>query len=428
MNVMLSARANTWEVADKRSREICVLFLMSTLVMVLKSPDALRLPQFWAEDATVFFTDQLHGTWPQLLHPYSGYLHFFPRMTAWVASFVPVAGIPLVYNSIAILLDSACITFVMLRAGPIFGLGVVFLSFFILPTTGEVFGTITNVQWFTQFVLLAACCLPRAGSNGPSRAARMTLYAVLVCAALTGPVSWLIAGAVGLVFLLKRATQRSRAGAEAETLWREVNKPETWVVVAGAALHLAFLAITPAVSSAGSLRFIDSPTRSTIVRILTAPTAKLHVFLAVVMLGATLWAIYLAFIAPKRLPRAILLVFAIGLLEPVLACLKSHGSYTVFLASLSTPSRYYYLLGVVSIWVIGKELVAIIPPSKRTLGLVAMASVLVVAIALKPEYFSRSPLADYRWGDYAPRIGAGSEHLLVPVNPDGWAMEVNPAR
>ena len=91
-----------------------------------------------------------------------------------------------------------------------------FLSFFLLPTDGEVFGTLTNMQWFVQIALLAAAFLPRAAR--PGWGGRLLTYAALVAAALTGPVSWLIAGAVGGLRLLRlhrggdAGWRRGRAG------------------------------------------------------------------------------------------------------------------------------------------------------------------------------------------------------------------------
>lgn len=170
MTAKIAAGAEAAQLIPKRLEWIVGAFVVATLLMVLKSPDALQRPQFWAEDGSVFFVGQLHQAWPQLFQPYSGYLHFLPRVIAWFASFLPVIDDPLVYNCSAMLIDAACVTFVTLRAGPHFGFAVVFLSFFLLPTDGEVFGTLTNVQWFVQIALLAAAFLPgrpaRAGVGG----------------------------------------------------------------------------------------------------------------------------------------------------------------------------------------------------------------------------------------------------------------------
>ena len=114
-----------------------------------------------------------------------------------------------------------------------------------------------------------------------------------------------------------------------------------------------------------------------------------------------------------------LLFFGVGLLEPVLACIKSHGNYTVFLASLSTPSRYFYLLGVVSLWVIGKEIVDRVPARMRPVGLAGGDRAAGGVDRAEAGVF----LAGRRWlitagASMRGRIGAGSEHLLVPVNPE----------
>ena len=104
-----------------------------------------------------------------------------------------------------------------------------------------------------------------------------------------------------------------------------------------------------------------SPAHSMIVRIMNMPEARLHILLGAVMLATTIWALDGAFSSPKRFPPWIVIVFAIGLLEPLIASVKSYGDHSLFLASVSTPSRYYYLLGVASIWVIGRELIGMFP-------------------------------------------------------------------
>ena len=420
--------------------QIGAIFLAAILLFGLKSPDALRLPQFWAEDGSVFFVGQLHQAWPQAFQPYSGYLHFLPRMVAWFASFFPVVDSPLIYNCSAIVIDAVCVTFVTLRAGPQFGFLVVFLSFFVLPTDGEVFGTATNMQWFVQIALLTVVFLPH---ETPGRwPARLVFYAVLVGAALTGPVSWLIAFAVVGLFTIRFMAARigPRLGmidVVADKIWRDLDKMETWVVVAGAVLHIAILKLMHAGANDATgaafraadktrLQALGLPEAySPIARIMVAPTTKIHLLMAAVMLGTTVWAFYSVFKRRGQLPGGILMFFLVGLLEPVLASISHRDNYGIFLASFSTPTRYFYLLGVSSIWVLGKALLAQHHRTVRVAGLAGYGLVLVLLLALKPDYVTRSPLEDYRWDRFARQIGSGAPHVFVPVNPSGWAMLVN---
>ena len=117
----------------------------------MKSPDAILRPQLWAEDGVIFYAEQF-GKWsPQLFVPYAGYVNFIPRLIAWVASDITPAQIPLFYNLSAMLINAACITYAVGKMSPLFGTAVAITSFFLTPTIGDIFGTITNIQWFAQF-------------------------------------------------------------------------------------------------------------------------------------------------------------------------------------------------------------------------------------------------------------------------------------
>ncbi len=67
-------------------------FFLSVAVVVLKTPDALRLPQFWAEDGAVFFSQQWGHLIPRIFVPYGGYLNVIPPHGSllWLATAVPV--------------------------------------------------------------------------------------------------------------------------------------------------------------------------------------------------------------------------------------------------------------------------------------------------------------------------------------------------
>ena len=54
-------------------------------LLVVRRADALTNPQFWAEDATIFFKTAFEQpTLASLLAPYAGYLHLVPRCVALI--------------------------------------------------------------------------------------------------------------------------------------------------------------------------------------------------------------------------------------------------------------------------------------------------------------------------------------------------------
>ncbi len=185
-----------------RTSALLIYFIGACLLLWLKSPDALVNPQFWAEDGPIFFKQQFAQAWPPLLEPYSGYLHVAPRLVAWAATAISISHAPAFYNLSAILIDALCIALATSAFGRYFGHAVVFLSFFIVPSVGDIFGTVTNVQWFMQFVLAAACFLPVEVDREYSRLWRSLGYSGLLIAAVSGPFSILITalacGAIGV--------------------------------------------------------------------------------------------------------------------------------------------------------------------------------------------------------------------------------------
>lgn len=144
---------------------------------------ALWEPFLWAEDGKVFLQEQLiHGIGAVTI-PFAGYLHAVPRLTALVASPFSATLAPAIYAGVNLGVMAwtlLTIAFCRISYAPLLA---VFL--FLVPHTGEVFGTITNAQW------VMACALPLiAMTEAPStRFARGNQLVFLILAGLSGPFS-----------------------------------------------------------------------------------------------------------------------------------------------------------------------------------------------------------------------------------------------
>src|SRR5262249_7967259 len=80
-----------------------VLAAVLAAVMILRRPDAILNPQFWAEDGKIFFSEQLTlGFWSALLKGYKGFPCLAGRGIAALGSPVPLVGVPLAYNVVSI--------------------------------------------------------------------------------------------------------------------------------------------------------------------------------------------------------------------------------------------------------------------------------------------------------------------------------------
>ena len=194
-------RVNTFDPRSQHVRFI-LYYLLSFGLLCLKSLDAITNPQFWAEDGAIFYAQQTVNYWPQLATPYAGYLHVVPRLIAWLSSSIDPLYLPLIYNISAITINAACVAYSILELSPIVGAGLVFISFFLLPTAGDIFGTLTNVQWFLQFPLVL--CVLRPGSNKYGTAGEVTVWLFIIIACLTGPFCLVVTPILTGLLLIRR--------------------------------------------------------------------------------------------------------------------------------------------------------------------------------------------------------------------------------
>jgi hypothetical protein len=160
---------------------VCFIFTL----LFLKRPDALLAAQFFAEDGRIFFHDQiLFGGWEALFMPYAGYLLFVPRFVAMLASWFPIELAPTVYNTAALLIAAVCCSlfclpaFRWILASDVLRFAVCCLVATALDS-GELAGTITQIQWYLQFggILLV---LYRSRRDAPHNLWLDALLAVLL--------------------------------------------------------------------------------------------------------------------------------------------------------------------------------------------------------------------------------------------------------
>jgi hypothetical protein len=104
---------DTESVACRASRSsvfrFLALFALVFLLLVLRRPDTIKNPQFWAEDGVVFYFGQITSPGLGILfQPYAGYLLLVPRLvTAFAALFHPSSA-PLVMNLCALVIAALC--------------------------------------------------------------------------------------------------------------------------------------------------------------------------------------------------------------------------------------------------------------------------------------------------------------------------------
>jgi hypothetical protein len=394
------------------ARRYAVLFALCLLSFALKSPDALSTPQLWAEDGAIFFQQQQGRSLPLVFTPYAGYLHALPRLVAWVASWSIPQWSPLIYNVAAWLVNAACVAFVLQRIKDSRLQAIVFFGVFLVPTNGEVFGSITNTQWFVQFFLVAACFLPM---RVPSRAGAAMMFGSTLLAGLTGPFSILIAithlalWALGRVFPTQLDTiAPSLSGVHRSQL---------------VALYLAALV------QAGYLVSADNSgtTYSFATMVLSlGHWTQGHLFGHQIMPKKVflLGLMVLGWMALRERTSGchkgfILALGAVAALEILLAS----GKQDVVGFDLGYGDRYFVAFKV-AFWLAVATCV-LDWETRRDVGFVCVVGVLMLASLLNVERLARAPLEQKRWRETLDAAPPG-QPIVVPINPTPWAITVQP--
>jgi hypothetical protein len=398
------------------------LMLAFLLAIAFKSNDFLSHPQFWAEDAIVFFKEQLGHGYPLILVPYAGYLHLIPRMVAWVATFFSPVKAPLIYNAAALLISSAALSFVAGRLRGHIPTVLVFLSFMLVPTNGEIFGTLTNVHWFLQFALVIACFTSfRPASPAMTYLRPLTLLLV----ALTGPFSVFIIGVViatnAFSLLCDRKGWTLFDGAAA-AYW----KSRDWRTIAAVMSGAAVQAIV-AWSSRG--RWSDGRTDH-----LGAFTDTVNAFIPVHVFGSSVltgngWAIFycvavVAIAASGRIrgeTRMLVLSFVLlALLQTWASVVKMPA--TIPFDQFYPGDRYFYLAKVVFWWMVWCACAGRRGVGRGEVTTVVAAIILMVAMS-NPALLRRPAFSDTAWKSHARELKLPGTHV-IPVNPLPWSVTV----
>jgi len=392
------------------------------VAIALKSNDALSVPQFWAEDATVFFKGQYGHAWPQLFVPFAGYLLFVPRLIAWLASFGSPVVAPLIYNLVAVGVSSACLAFVANKLRHIVPLPLILASFLIVPTNGEIFGTLTNIQWFLQFVLAIGCFVSPAGTRGWRAWCRVaTMFAL----ALTGPFSIIVSLTVAAMMVASWADRRSGAGlfeGQLATWGKQRDMHAIAATMAGAAMQ-AFVLLTLLNSQATTRPGLWSQLSTCFLDIV-----PIHVFGFPFMLGAAWFVIYACMLGglisgknirgEHRLLLLAMLIYACAEAFAPMGLKDVTGMY-----QFNHGDRYYYLTKVVFWWTAYGALVAWGNMRPRDAGGSVLVVLALIAL-LNPFRMVRRDFADFTWQEHARDFDTPGAHI-VPVNPAGWTITID---
>jgi len=198
--------AGRWSVASRRGRRwpsdrivLPAALLVAVAAVVLRRPQAVLHPAFWAEDGHVWFAAAYQqGPWRPLLEPHTGYLQTFPRLVADVGLLLPVRSVPLLFAAVAVVVQALPAVVVVSRRFdalvPLPAARVALAALYLaVPNASEVDANLTDAQW--HLAILALVCLLATPAGRWWRAFDV---AVVVLSGLTGPFVVVLAVVGGL--------------------------------------------------------------------------------------------------------------------------------------------------------------------------------------------------------------------------------------
>lgn len=223
-----------------RSTQFGIALAFVLVVFYVRRHFEINEGYIWSEDAGVFMAGAYQNGARSIFTPYAGYLHLLPRLIAYSFSKIsPITAAPYTFACASILIYAGCATYLFRVAMRRLGSSACAIGIacapFLVAHSGEVYLSITNLQWIVAPVLLVL--LWEIFTPGTSRNAWTYRLVAVFILINTGPFAVIFSPAVFFILWLNRATLSDRHGLSALTI----------CVVAGSVQLIAMHFATPVV-------------------------------------------------------------------------------------------------------------------------------------------------------------------------------------
>lgn len=183
------------------------VFAIGLSLALLRMPGAEFIQNsLWAEDGRMFYRWAINRPLESFITPYASYLHLYPRVMAYIATWFDFSLMPYLYF-MAWLLAASLTIYVIAKASlnknNVAISAAIVATIMLQPSSGEIFYSLTNSQWF---ICVAMCIWAlNADKNIPSN----TELFLFTIGALTGPFIIILMPALILrSFILKDLKKR----------------------------------------------------------------------------------------------------------------------------------------------------------------------------------------------------------------------------
>jgi hypothetical protein len=413
-----------------------LLVLLTCLVLFLRRPDGLLNPQLFAEDGTIFFKSAFElSSWQAIFTPYAGYLHLIPRIIAEFGSLFPISMIPVVYNTISLVIAGVCLSWFYL---PNFrhivkkdSLRLIWVLLMAFATNHATIICLCDIQWY----LLAWAMLVTIMKPPENKWLRGLILFGLLLTFCSAPITIVLLP----IWLLRSIFAKN---PKEKTI-------ASGILVLGITAFIFCLTMgdmNNGISWQKALSFsmIHNLVVGFLVRIVSVSLLGPDLTYKVIEFGRPLFGLAMIIVLPglmallfknntKLFLNFILLYIAIvSLLLIVVVRLPSdfyfingglifNGGRYFF---LGTAALYLFILVCFDNMVIGTTL----RDAKNKVGAVALVMVVLLSI----PNFKLPPFPDLEWKKYSHLIVATQEGLgtnqqttlEIPINPSGWSISL----
>jgi len=373
------------------------------LILFLRKPDSLENPQFFAEDGTVFFIGARQLGLQAVLTPYGGYLHLMPRLIALAAGFFDPLWTPAVYNGAALCFDVAVMGLLFSRRVPLPAKPGLALAFALVPHSGEVFLSLTDMQWCLALALVLLLLM----DDAETAAQRWFDRIVLAVCGLTGPFICFLSP----LFVVRAGVRRT---AEAAIL--------AFLALLAAAVQASYLyayrshfARPLPVDPRGLMASMAGRLYGTFwmgYGIPAIPPSALWITMGVAVTAIAGWVAFRR--GDWRQSRATLALAWICFVVPV-AIKFRYDAHVI--AGPGNGDRYFFLPHVLLAWLLVTACI-----QYKGWRRMIPATLLATSLAFNLPHLRAAPLHDYAWAKHVQPIRDGDE-FEIPINPSGLMLE-----
>ncbi len=207
------SRASTRSLIRQRWVQRVLVAAGVLLLLFVRMPERLINGYLWAEDGRIFLGQAYQLQGDSILTVYNGYLHLLPRLIALLSIHLfPLYQIPLALMVICVIMT--CLVSVYLydvasKYMPVCGAWLIALTPLLMPSRGEVWLNITDLQWIVGLALLVMLWeeARRPMDDTPSVWSMLARSGLVLLFALSGPQGILFAPWVVAMLLYCRGVR-----------------------------------------------------------------------------------------------------------------------------------------------------------------------------------------------------------------------------